>query len=86
MDKVVFPGKGTLTHSAHTVAPHSLSVHPFIRTRTGTKWGERPIFENFPLFVNFCPFWAPGGVWKGVKRYFLHKTAQKKVKTMKGLR
>ena len=26
LNKVVFPGQGALTHSAHTVAPHSLSA------------------------------------------------------------
>ena len=30
MDKGVFPGQGTLTHSAHTIAPHSLSAPPLI--------------------------------------------------------
>ena len=26
--RVLFPGQGTFTHSAHTVAPHSLSAPP----------------------------------------------------------
>ena len=33
-NKVVFPGQGALTHSAHTVAPHSLSAPHLVLVRT----------------------------------------------------
>ena len=33
-NKVWFPGQGALTHSAHTVAPHSLSAPHLVLVRT----------------------------------------------------
>ena len=36
MNKGVFSGKGTLTHSAHTVTPHSQSAPPLIINRLWT--------------------------------------------------
>ena len=36
---VLFPGQGTFTHSAHTVAPHSLSAPPLTNHLSGLGTG-----------------------------------------------
>ena len=38
-EKVLFPGQGAFTHSAHTVAPHSLSAPPLTNHLSGLGTG-----------------------------------------------